>query len=356
MPRKLLVLFISLAFGLFLSELLLRHLFLNPKPFVWPPHLHMVFKPTPGILPGVTGDAHFITNSKGIRADEPVPNSYQILAVGGSTTECSYLDQAEAWPYQLQLGLQEKGYKVWVGNAGVSGHSTKIHRAKLPHLFAQHPSLDAVLMLIGGNDFLYYLAHLDSQPSVVPFYKKTGFWNFGRFLKQRLDPRQKILVHNYNTGESHVEWRGKRQSAAIISKLPNLEMGISEYQKNINYIADLAQQNSIRIIFMTQPTIWRPDLLPAERSLLWMGWKKHLNSGYYYSVEALAEGMKQYNDALLEICEQRKLECIDLADKLPKNTNVFYDDLHLNEAGSARVAEIVKNYLLKSKLALNVVD
>ena len=338
--------------GLIISELVLRYLFLNPKQYVWPPNLHTIFKPTPGIFPGVSGDAHFITNSEGIRGDELIPESYQILAVGGSTTESQYLDHAETWPYQLQLGLNAEGYKVWVGNAGVSGHSTRNHLSQLPHLLTKHPSLDAVLILIGGNDFLYYLAHIDFPAPSIPFYKKTGIWSFGRYLKQQFDLHRKIWAVDYKTGQSHANWRKNRQSAAIIHELPDLENGISEYKKNINQIVDLAERRSVRIIFLTQPSMWQLDLSPELQALLWMGWRKHLNSGHYYSAEMLAEGMKKYNDALLEICEQKKLECIDLARLLPKNTTVFYDDLHFNEAGAAQIAAVIKNYLLRSKLPL----
>src|SRR5262245_12374746 len=53
-----------------------------------PPNHRTVFRPRPGIMPGISGDSNFVTNSNGIRGDEfRTQDAYRILAVGGSTTE-----------------------------------------------------------------------------------------------------------------------------------------------------------------------------------------------------------------------------------------------------------------------------
>ena len=51
----------------------------------------------------------------------------------------------------------------------------------------------------------------------------------------------------------------------------------------------------------------------------------------YYSVEALAAGMKLYNDALRRVCRDRGTECIDVAARLPKEAAIFWDDAHFTE-------------------------
>src|SRR6185295_4099420 len=66
--------------------------------YIWPPHLHQEMHPTPEIMPGVSGTARFEVSSLGLRGDElPAARDLRILALGGSTTECLYLDQTEAW-------------------------------------------------------------------------------------------------------------------------------------------------------------------------------------------------------------------------------------------------------------------
>ena len=41
------------------------------------------------------------------------------------------------------------------------------------------------------------------------------------------------------------------------------------------------------------------------------------------------------------------MTCRDLAAALPPRANYFYDDMHLSEAGAARVAELVVGWILE---------
>ncbi len=75
-----------------------------------------------------------------------------------------------------------------------------------------------------------------------------------------------------------------------------------------------------------------------------MGWQPGHKS--YYSAEALAQGMDLYNQTLLKVCNQRQIDCLDLAAVIPKKTTAFYDGVHFNEHGSALVAEAIANYFL----------
>ena len=65
----------------------------------------------------------------------------------------------------------------------------------------------------------------------------------------------------------------------------------------------------------------------------------------YYAVEPLAQGMASFNETLIRICQERAVECVDLASALPKDATIFYDDAHFNENGARRVAEILAAYL-----------
>ena len=56
--------------------------------------------------------------------------------------------------------------------------------------------------------------------------------------------------------------------------------------------------------------------------------------------------MTIYNDALLEVCRKREVECVDMAEMVPKAAKVFYDHAHFTEYGSAIVTERFAEYLL----------
>lgn len=144
-------------------------------------------------------------------------------------------------------------------------------------------------------------------------------------------------------------WREhRRQAAEIRGELPDLAPGLEDYGRNINRIIDVAQQKSVRVIFMTQPTMWRPGLPKELASLLWFGGIGDFQAETgkpYYSAEALADGMRKYNELLLSICRQRNVECVDLSG-MEKDTTVFYDDVHFNEGGARETASILATHVL----------
>ena len=85
-----------------------------------------------------------------MRGDEITgQHDYRILAVGGSTTECLFLDQDESWPAVLQRLLNGIGDEphVWVGDIGVSVRATKHHVLQLHYGLPQWPRIDTVLVL-----------------------------------------------------------------------------------------------------------------------------------------------------------------------------------------------------------------
>jgi lysophospholipase L1-like esterase len=335
--------------------------------YVWPPNLDTTFEPNPAIMPGVAGPAHFVTNNRGIRGDDLSDEQrIRILAVGGSTTECLYLATHEAWPMLLQQKLADRtGAGVWVGNTGKSGQTTYGHIEVVRHLLAELPGIDMILVLPGVNDVSLHLASgrgfepddpvlarnafFARYEAELPFYRRTALWALiDRTLSQEDTPKQK-RVGNDLTGLNYDLWRRWRAEAReIVSQMPDLRMALDAYERNLNAMVDLAEQRSVSIVLMTQPALWRQDLTPEESALLWFGWvgpRGERPNYTYYDVDVLAEAMALFNARLLQVCRERRLDCIDLDRHVPRTLESFYDDVHFNEAGSRRVAEIVAQHL-----------
>jgi len=358
---------------LLLAELVLR---LAPGPDayrIYPPGLDQTFEPIPEIMPGVGPRARFRVNSLGFRGDElPEGPCYRILALGGSTTECAFVDQDVSWPQLVQTGLAEaSGRCVWVANAGRSGFTSRRHVVQLRYLLAQEPSFDAVVLLVGVNDLCKRLESGEEEPpqaeltpegvgvwqcfSIVPrgadptrpLLKRTALFELARSLKQRL-PSAK---HQDVAGLKYRRWRRNRRNASEFRReLPDLERALAAYRANLRECAELARAAGTRLVLVTQPSIWRPELPPELRGLLWLGgtgdYQREVGLPYYDAV-AMAEGMRRYNDALREVAEEEGLELIDLAPALPKDDSSFYDDVHFNDGGSRRVAELITSFLLE---------
>jgi len=348
--------------GLLLAELALRAV-AEERYHVWHPGEERLFHPDPEAIPGVSGPGLFRINEQGMRGDPFGPgDTLRILAAGGSTTEALYLDEAEAWPRLLQGALNRRlgaGARVRVGNVGRSGHTTRHHRLQAAQLLAQHEDVDLMLVLTGVNDLLRRLARdgewEPTEPerlvreafavhpgwdSRFPFYKRTELWRKARALLARPDDSG---VAQDDSGQVFYELRRYRREARRIRlELPDLGRALDEYEENLRAIAASARQHGVVPVLVTQPALWREGLPDELRDRLWAGGVGSYFGGEeadYYSVEALAEAMARYNRRLLDSCAALELACIDLASALPREADLFYDDVHFNEAGSRAVAD-----------------
>ncbi len=365
---------------MFIVEVILRA-YSSDDYFVWHPNLEKTFKPLPGIMPGISGESRFTINASGMRGDPfPEGDRYRILTIGGSTTECLYLDQSEAWPQLLQDKLNNLGGPdVWVGNVGASGRNTRHHLLQIEKLLEQYPRIELIVLLIGINDLSLRLRQdIDFRPMrqegpeykqillnkafsvhptrdpLLPFYKRTEIWRLLRRVKHRvLIPVANTVIQD-DAAEIYKEWRRHRRNAAkVLDTLPDLSSALEEYAQNIHSIIDLAQERGTAIVFMTQPSMWRQDLPESLSNLLWFGGIGNFQeqSGKpYYSVNALANAMEMYNETLLNVCKIRPVDCLDLAPLVPKDTTAFYDDVHFNEQGATTVANALAQFVVEKKI------
>ena len=352
-----------------LGEVLFRFVLPSQDRFyVWQPNFKVTLDPDPKLVPGISGAAVFSTNSEGLRGDEfAKEQTHRILAVGGSTTECLYLDDTEAWPYILQSKLSEtRQASVWVGNAGRAGRNSRDHLLQLKYLLPQYPQIDTVIMLVGSNDLHIRISDRNYDPqttakptfekdyihrafALVPsdkppyHYTRLGWWRVAKKFKNLYLDKVSDVPYMDSTGGSFASWRQFRRNAEeIVDEVPDLASALQEYRRNLNSIVDIARARSVRLILITQPTIWRSDLPQEEIGLLWGGGVDKFQLGLgkkYYSPSSLATAMRQYNDVLLDVCRDRAIDCVDLAGALPKDKSVFYDDVHFNESGARQVAD-----------------
>jgi hypothetical protein len=55
--------------------------------------------------------------------------------------------------------------------------------------------------------------------------------------------------------------------------------------------------------------------------------------------------MSAFNAELLAVCTARALRCFDLAERIPRSTSFFFDDVHFTERGAAAVGTEVASFL-----------
>jgi len=368
----------ALFFAVAAAELVLRLTLPEVNGYyVWWPSLRRIFQVEEGLMPGIDGPTLFQVNSQGFRGDEiSEEDDYRVLCVGGSTTECLFLDQPDAWPEGVErlLNARQQALRVWVGNAGKSGLNTRDHIVQLKKILPPHPEVDAVVLMIGVNDMMLRLSRdakydpdfmqgegaedfiLPRSFQMLPLdregrklsYQKTALWRLASRVKDALFQSNKVQD---NAGSNIKYWREHRRTApAFRDRLPDMTPGLEEYRRNIRELIRLCRDHGARPIFMTQPAVWRADLAPELLDTLWLGGigdYMETPGCTYYGPPALIEAMGMYNDALKEVCAEEEVDCYDIAGDLPCDPTFFYDDVHFNTAGGRRVAELFGEYLLQ---------
>lgn len=360
---------IGIALAAIVLTVVVSELVLRMVPFdsdsdafrIWPPNLVQKFAPAPEAMPGINDTSIFTISSIGFRAREYSDrDKYKILALGGSTTECLYLDDSETWPTQLQKLLLPES--CWVGNGGRAGYGSRHHVLQAKHLLKQHPEIDLVIFMVGVNDFLHFVEGneiwkaewseeeylsktflLIPQSYYSPWYRRTRIWQLGQGVIRERNRNEYAELVQDEAGDLYTRWRKARQAAPeILMNLPELEPALKDYAANIKQVCDYAKESGQRIMFIDQPCMWSDSMDENASSLLCAGAKGDRKQGNnYYAAEALQAGLKKFNEKLREVAEANGAAFYSIADSLPKTPEVFYDDMHFNESGARKVAELI---------------
>jgi len=374
---KFVLVLIGFGFGLAIAEIAVRIIW-HPQLIAWQRNLKTEIQIDPAIIHGVAGPAHISTNSSGIRGDEwssDRSKEYRILTIGGSTTECLLNDQPNTWPAQLQTKLGTlNGRKVWVGNAGHGGFNSRHNVLEMRYMLDQY-NPDAVVILIGGNDMGLLLAEGASYDSGF-IYNTEKMRNLAAndfiekpvsALKFTTPPRRPIVrwVKNYyvtvfakevlrryqatestgmvHKGEMYKEQRELRRNAwLVVHEMPaDISRGLEGYANNIREMIRLAKERHVRLIFMTQPELLQPNMSQEMIDQIWSGWIGAPDLNIYWSPEVAASVLTAHNELLLKICREEDVECVDLASKVPRSLDIFFDQCHFTDYGCNMVADLL---------------
>ncbi|MEX0679262.1 MAG: GDSL-type esterase/lipase family protein [Pirellulales bacterium] len=306
----------------------------------WRPGITMVHRPNPQILRGVGPEATANYNDWGVRGTNPPARreAYRILCVGGSSTACTYLDDAKSWPQLLATRLHgdDPAHEYWVGNIGIPGFRMREHL----RFVEQSPlvdELDCLVVQAGMNDFMTCL--LGPQPA-PPVWTHSNVRQLARTLASRITAVDTLVEDTGGTVYSRR--RAVRQAARIDNAEPDLTDGLDRFERELNELVDAARGRNVRLVLATQPALWRPDLDAENAALLWFG---QMGDGRFLSVGQLRAGMDRFNQLLRRVCRQRGAELVDLSE-LDGDPAMFYDDCHFTELGAERVARDIADWFV----------
>lgn len=366
--KRLLLLAVSIIISLLIAEVALRIVFpQDNKYYIWQPNLHHVFHPDTTVFDGISGDKEFTINSSGARGDLFTEKTKNYVCVGGSTTECIYLDNEEAWPSVLQKQLGE-GYIV--SNVGKSGVTTREHYLHMKYTVRKLEHVNGVILTVGINDMMKRLS-TDSlydddfsftkqvEDSLVnTIFLKTGRSQYGSWWRRTAIFN--LIQNVYHSGSQYVSWqvlddngsnlrnwRNNRKAASVLlDSLPDLTEALNEYERNLQLIYNEAKTQKLELICVTQPALYKDTMPELENALLWMGGIGAFQNepGHtYYTTKALRQALDMYNERLKQFSRRNGIHFLDANAAMPRDTSVFYDDCHFNQNG----AQLLGRYIAK---------
>jgi len=331
---------VSLCLTWVLLEVVLGLVFAPRASFhLAPANFRHRFAPDPTVLRGLAAEAHYTTNARGIRGPDWPDRSAmpRWLCVGGSTTECLYLDDAETWPRRCADLLAAAGAPAWIGDVGRSGYATAEH-LRLFEDEALLREVDGVVLLVGINDLQ---RAMKGRPLAVPFgvrplfERSAAFLLFDRWYNERRTRRRHL--DETADGANYARRRHERASAAVTMALPDLSAARADYRRNLEAIAERAASLGLRVVFATQPVLWSEQPTPADEATFWLG---TFGDGTRPPTAWLAQEMAAFNAVLRDVARARHAVLVDL-DVMNGREPFFYDDCHFTREGAAVVAERV---------------
>lgn len=290
---------------------------------------------------------HHMRNELGFRgASKPTAfgDHLSIIAVGGSTTECSLLSEGKTWPDRLGASLLPIFPKSWVNNAGLDGHSTFGHRLLLEqHVLPLSPKV--ILFMVGLNDRgkfdagdIESLAIKKDEGLLIRLIEKSRIVSLFRMIQRSFKAKQVHVAHEdidfKALGRATVSGE---QRKSILEAYRGAAM--EGYAQRLQELIDMSRRSGSLPVLITQSAVYGPaidDVTGVDLSLVPAS---PGNGGVAWEV------LELYNGVLRDMALKNGLPLIDLAQSMPKSTRYYYDYFHFTNDGAEKAAGIIASGL-----------
>lgn len=264
-------------------------------------------RPTPDYLAATDGSLRDIeyrirTDADGYILPPPVDLdgvTDRIIFFGDSFVESIYVPEEHRFVVEVQSILRDAGQPVRCLNAGYSG-ATSLHMLlALIGKVGRCPATTIVLVIPSNDAFA--------------LIKKGGFWC-------REDKRYSPVV-----------------PVPDGMKVSSQPLDLTDFRATLNLFIDTCHRFRLRLLLATFPH--RTADFNTDN---WL--QRRFNN--FDNYERVKELRRSVNAVARSISKRLNTPLVDLEMLVSTQTNWFYDDLHMNEAGSKGVAHIIGDALL----------
>jgi len=263
---------------------------------------------------------------------------YRIFCLGGSTTEFTD-SRGVGWPARVgnQLSAGISGRPVNVYNLGRQWYTTQHTLYNyITNLRFHRPDVIVVMHAINdlmhNADFSYYSAGKfqdDYRHFHGPVYRLIRRPTFPAYVVQVLG---EIWYH---------------QSREIVTT--DLFPGLRSFERNLRTLIEVAQIDSVPVVLLTQPYLYKDSMTAEEQSALVMIGEA-VGPDKEWDIQTARRGMEQYNDVIRRLAREKGLVLVDLEKEIPKSLEFLFDDVHYQRVAFDKIGELVANRLLASDI------
>jgi len=278
-----------------------------------------------------------------------------IFFLGGSTTECMWVDEKDRFPYLAGRLLEAKTKrKTNSYNAGHGGNNSLHSINNLVNKILPL-SPDIVVLMHNINDLnvlmyekTFWNENPGKSPIIITRSKKRPVYDFLKAIKNLLFPelykRIKALPQALmksiggDSGEDEISEMVHRefQPPAEENVEIDAERMKEQFRKNLVLFVNVCRSYDVTPVLMTQASRIKdhPDQKISDSIHV-------VEKDFGISYDDYREYYDLFNETIREVAETENVYLIDLDKSIPKERTYMYDPIHFNEQGSRRAAQVI---------------
>ena len=266
-----------------------------------------------------------------------------IAFLGGSTTECTYVDEDNRFPYLVGRLLEgETGLKVNSYNAGRSGNNT-LHCLNILLNKVVNLKPDVVVLMENINDLailMYEKTYWNTNPSRSPIQERLPtFKTVGQDLRQTFYLVRDLTIPNLSRELKKMfsfgrkgkgdEFQGVRGQKITIDQ----DLLVREFSLNLQTFINICRARGIIPVLMTQASRLTDNPDPLIKKMMH---QLEISQGITYA--EFKGAFDRLNQTIRDVGAKNQVLVIDLAREIPPVKENICDVAHFNDQGSRLVA------------------
>jgi hypothetical protein len=271
-----------------------------------------------------------------------------IVFLGGSTTECLYMNEEERFPY-LVGRLLEKDLKLKINsyNSGKAGNNS-LHSIDILLNKVMYINPDIVVMMHNINDLIILLFEKSYWNNNLYKSPVIGIKpSIGKNLAQSLVIMRDYFIPNISNALAGLSERSFAKTqptefpaikgAKIDLNIPQL---LQEFRANVQIFIDICRHRQIVPILMTMASRFKDDPDPFIASSL-----RRIEVEHGINYQDFKKIFDLFNEEIRMVGTANNVLVIDLAEKIPQERTYLYDTVHLTSNGSHLTSQVIHQYL-----------